>query len=721
MRVAKEFTPEVLLSAPRRGAAVPSPDGTLILYTQSTHSFDDKKTLNEVRVMDVESGASDQLTDDDKVHDALWVPGTASHVIYLKSGDKGTTQIWVADAASPAKEHYVAAEYDAPIRALKVKALADGSVAFVVAGLVGPDGSLFNDEAEEKATTGRIFDDHHVRFLASPAAAAAAAAGKRRIVTNARWNTLYKPHKYALWYSTLVNAHGKWGVAGELHNAIKDTRLEAPFGMYGEVDSGGSFDVSDRGIAFIAEDVGLSPEKAGVAHVYYVPLQSFTAAATVKPRPIVMGISETRAYYTNVRCSPDGAKVAFLQSLSSDFSDTRLYIGHTTSFGAYDVHKMVFGQGPRLPPRAFEFAGDSDAIFLLTEDCGRVKLSHLELRHHAEATPLVQSGVVTAFYPLREASYDKVLVTSNSMVDSSLWQIVDVSLNTAPRVVSSATKHGAKYGLSHRMVSEFWYEGENDAVVHSFIIKPTNFDETKKYPWVLLPHGGPVSSSLDSWSTRWNMALWAQKGYVLVAPNIAGSTGYGAEFAARVYRSWGGAPYQDLVALMDHLKQLPYLDHARAIVAGASYGGYMISWMMGHDLIRRFSCAVWHDGIFNLPAFMIQTDFVDGGPNFGGPPFIWNNSEELERWNPARPELLRNWTHAPPTLVIHSEKDYRCPITEGIAAYNTLQCQGVKSRFLTFSDECHWVLNPENSLIWHKTVLDWMAKYAGETQVARRD
>ncbi|KAK1972380.1 prolyl oligopeptidase [Colletotrichum sublineola] len=698
MRVAKEFTPKVLLSAPRRGAAIPSPDGTLILYTQSTHSFNDKKTLKEVRVMDVETGASEQLTGDDKVHDALWVPGTATDVVYLKSGDKGTTQICIADAANLAVDHYVAAEYDAPISTLKVKALHDGSIAFVVAGLVGPDGSLFNDEAEENTTTGRTFDDYHVRF----------------------WNTLYKSHKYTLWYSTLVNAHGKWGVAGELQNALRDTRLEAPFGIYGEVDASSSFDVSEKGIAFIAEDVGLSPEQAGTSHVYYVPLRSFTAAAAVRPRPIVMGISEASAFYNHVRCSPDGSKIAFLQSLSGNFSDARLYIGHTTSFGAYDVYKMIFGRAPRLPPQRFEFAGDSDAILLLTEDCGRVKLSHLELRPHAEATPLVQTGVVTAFYPLTEATHDRILVTSNSMVDSSLWQIVDISMNTAPRVVSSATKHGAKYGLSHRMVSEFWYEGENDTVVHSFIIKPTNFDETKKYPWVLMPHGGPVASWLDSWSTRWNMALWAQQGYVVVAPNIAGSTGYGTEFTARIYKSWGGAPYQDLVALMNHLEQVPYLDQARAIVAGASYGGFMISWMMGHDLIRRFACAIWHDGIFNLPAFMIQSDFIDSGPEFGGPPLIWKNAEELERWNPARPELLRNWRHAPPTLVIHSEKDYRCPITEGIAAYNTLQCQGVKSRFLTFSDECHWVLNPENSIVWHETVFDWMKKYAGETQAVKR-
>jgi dipeptidyl aminopeptidase/acylaminoacyl peptidase len=108
---------------------------------------------------------------------------------------------------------------------------------------------------------------------------------------------------------------------------------------------------------------------------------------------------------------------------------------------------------------------------------------------------------------------------------------------------------------------------------------------------------------------------------------------------------------------------------------------------------------------------MLQTDMSTGGAEFGGPPFLWLAPEELEKWNPARPELLRNWKNAPPTLVIHSEKDYRCPITEGLATFSTLQAQGVPSRFLHFPDECHWVLNPENSLVWNKTVFEWIKKY----------
>ena len=124
----------------------------------------------------------------------------------------------------------------------------------------------------------------------------------------------------------------------------------------------------------------------------------------------------------------------------------------------------------------------------------------------------------------------------------------------------------------------------------------------------------------------------------------------------------------------------------------------------------QFCCAVWHDGIFDVPTSVIQGDFLADTEDFRGPPFIWSNNDELEKWNPARPELLRSWAAAPPTVVVHSEKDYRCPITDGLAAFKALQVQGVPSRFLTFPDEGHWVLKPENSLVWHRVVWDWVRR-----------
>jgi hypothetical protein len=168
MLVSKEFTPEVMLSAPRRSPAVPNHDGTLALYSVSTHIFGDK-TKQEVRVMDIETGSSTLVTDEDKIHDVNWVPGGENEIIYLKSGEKGLTQVVIVNAGMErVKDSHVVTEINTPIKVLKLKALDDGTVVFMVAGLVGRDGKLFNDEAEEPKSTARVFDDFQVRNVSHP-------------------------------------------------------------------------------------------------------------------------------------------------------------------------------------------------------------------------------------------------------------------------------------------------------------------------------------------------------------------------------------------------------------------------------------------------------------------------------------------------------------------------------------------------------------------------
>lgn len=148
-----------------------------------------------------------------------------------------------------------------------------------------------------------------------------------------------------------------------------------------------------------------------------------------------------------------------------------------------------------------------------------------------------------------------------------------------------------------------------------------------------------------------------------------------------------------------------------AVAAGGSYGGYMMNWMQGHELGRKFKALVCHDGVFHLPSFLLQTDMLCPDDYFGGPALIWKNQDGLERYNPARPDLLKNWTT--PMLVIHSEKDFRCPVTDGLAAYHTLKALGTPARFLNFPDENHFVLKEENSLEWHRQVFDWINKWSG--------
>jgi len=171
---------------------------------------------------------------------------------------------------------------------------------------------------------------------------------------------------------------------------------------------------------------------------------------------------------------------------------------------------------------------------------------------------------------------------------------------------------------------------------------------------------------------------------------------------------------------MEHLREVPYVDLDRAIAAGGSYGGYMINWINGNRLGRQFKAMVCHDSVYSTETMDLMSDEFTGLADFNGPAFVWSNFEVTHRWNPARPDLLRNWKRAAPTLVIHSDNDYRCPVTDGIAVFKTLQYMGVKSRLLSFPDENHFVQKPENSLEWHRVVFEWINSFSGIEEERQR-
>ena len=274
--------------------------------------------------------------------------------------------------------------------------------------------------------------------------------------------------------------------------------------------------------------------------------------------------------------------------------------------------------------------------------------------------------------------------------------------------ISSNSRNGAAFGLSPSQISSFWFDGA-ERKVQAWVIKPSNFREGGKYPLAYMIHGGPQGAWLDNWSTRWNPAVFAEQGYVVVAPNPTGSTGFGQAFTDAIREQWGGLPYTDLVKGFEAIEaQMPFVDTKRAVSLGASYGGYMMNWIQGHPLGKKFQAMVCHDGVFSVPAGQLASDeLYFPEHDLGGK---WSeNKESWLRWDPA--SHVEHWST--PMLVIHSAKDYRLCISEGLAAFGALQSRGVESQFLTYPDENHWVLKPENSLLWHATVLDWINKYAG--------
>jgi dipeptidyl aminopeptidase/acylaminoacyl peptidase len=270
--------------------------------------------------------------------------------------------------------------------------------------------------------------------------------------------------------------------------------------------------------------------------------------------------------------------------------------------------------------------------------------------------------------------------------------------------------------LNHSVLSQvsmsppepFWFTGANNDKVQGFLVKPPNFDPNKKYPVKFLIHGGPEGAWGDDWSYRWNPELFAANGYVVIMINFHGSTGYGQKFIDAINGDWGGAPYEDLMKGLDYAERhYPFINKDRECALGASYGGYMANWILGHT--NRFKCIVTHDGIFNTESAYGDTEelwFPEW--EFKGTP--WTNREMYRKWSPH----LFATNFKTPTLVIHSQLDYRLDVSQGFDLFTTLQRQGVPSKMLYFPDEGHWILKPQNSQLWYKTVNDWVDQWVGK-------
>ena len=254
----------------------------------------------------------------------------------------------------------------------------------------------------------------------------------------------------------------------------------------------------------------------------------------------------------------------------------------------------------------------------------------------------------------------------------------------------------------------FWFAGAGKTQVEGLLVKPPNFDASKKYPMLLLIHGGPQQAWDDAWGYRWNQQMMASPGYVVVMINPRGSPGYGEKFEAEVSRDWGGKVYDDIMKGVDAaIGKYSFIDGTRLAAAGGSFGGYMVDWIATHS--DRFKCLISHAGSWNQVSMYGATEelwFMDW--EFGGPP--WSKPELYKKYSPSEYAAALG-KYKTPTLVVGGELDFRIPYTQDLEFFTALQRQGVPSKLLLFPDEGHWVLKPQNSELWYKTFLDWLAKY----------
>jgi dipeptidyl aminopeptidase/acylaminoacyl peptidase len=265
--------------------------------------------------------------------------------------------------------------------------------------------------------------------------------------------------------------------------------------------------------------------------------------------------------------------------------------------------------------------------------------------------------------------------------------------------------------LELRPVEDYWFTGAGGDSVQGFILKPPQWQPGRKFPVVLLVHGGPQGAWLDNWHSRWNYQMFAAPGFGLVIVNPRGSTGYGQRFVDEISKGWAGKVYTDLMNGLDAaLTRNAWMDSTRLGAAGGSYGGYMVNWLAGHS--TRFKALVTHAGPFNLENMYGATEelwFPEW--EYGGP--WWDTTAMSQQYRMYSPHLAaRNFRT--PTLVLHGELDFRVPYTEGLSMFTALQRQGVPSRLVVFPDEGHWILKPQNQRLWWSEVQGWLTRWLGD-------
>ncbi len=449
-----------------------------------------------------------------------------------------------------------------------------------------------------------------------------------------------------------------------------------------------AFTPDGREIAFVSKRDGPDREMWSTNHDVWIASTAGGGAKKATPNP---------AADMQPAFSPDGKWLAVrAQRRPGDESD-RWYLDlYDRASGA----KRTLFETPDLSVADYRFAPDGRSIWFTASDKAVDNLYAVSI---AGGTPILvaKGGSISAAQPGTDfAVFSKSTLTSPA-------EIFRVSPDGRP---TALTRENAAWLAAVDMPrpESRTVTGAAGASVQYWVLTPPRFDAAKKYPIVFLIHGGPQGEWGDGWSSRWNPALWASQGWVVVAPNPRGSTGFGQRFVDEISQDWCGKVMTDLDAVFDAVGKLPYADTAHMGIAGASYGGYAVDWIVGHG--DRFKAAVSHDGVFNLESMALATEELWFSEwEFGGPPWSPTARRNFAR---CSPHLFADRIKTP-TLVITNELDFRVPVDQGLQLFTALRRNGVPAQALVFPDEGHWVLKALNSKRWHEAVFGWMKKHLG--------
>jgi dipeptidyl aminopeptidase/acylaminoacyl peptidase len=458
-----------------------------------------------------------------------------------------------------------------------------------------------------------------------------------------------------------------------------------------------------------SEEVAFSPDSREICFSRFVENESLTGNSDLFIMPVDGGtpkaITTNKAGDSTPLYSPDGRYIAYSANLRpmQETDLTRLFL--------YDrktgEHKNIFEATDRSVA-SYAWSPDSKSLYVTFEDRGLEPLARLDL-DTLKLTPLDAPGTVADADVSRDGAF---LVFSRSDF-SHPAELFRLNLPATPGSATPLThiNAAALQDFAFGDASSFTFRGWNGENIQAWEVKPPDFDANKKYPLLLLMHGGPENSWTNLFHYRWNAQLFASAGYVVIMPNFHGSSGFGLKFMDAIKGQWGGAPYEDQMKAVDTALTWPYVDTTRIAAAGASYGGYMANWVEGHT--DRFRTIVCHDGLFDTVTMLYSGDFVGGTEQeFKGTP--WKNQQALIDQAPST--FAKNFKT--PMLIIHGERDYRVDPSEGYAMFQVLQAMHVPSKLLVFEEENHWVLKPADDIFWYHQVLDWLDEWVKPDRAA---
>ena len=649
------FDVQTMLKLSRLSEPQLSPDGKLVAFTVQTVDLDRNAKPKQIYVVPLNGGLPRQITREGTDNERPRWSSDSKQIFYV-SNRVGSMQVWRMD----------------------------------------PDGNNSRQVSHLSTEAGGILlspDGKKIVFVSSvyPDCSADDACNQKKIDEDAKSKVearIYTSLLYRHWtewqskrrqHILVMNSDGT--DVKDLTPGIHDA---PPFSLGGPDDYAISPDSTE--VAFTM-NVDPNPAASTNSDVYTEPI----AGGDPKKITLSPGADGAPLY------SPDGKYLAFRSQARAGYESDRWKLmvleratGKSTGL-TESLDRWVEG---------FTWSPDSTRIFFTVEDRGRTGLQMIAVTGGGIRN--IISG---------ESSIDDVQFSN----DGGFMIYTEQSGSRPTEIFKASSSGGAGVPLtrlndsilsnaSTRPLEDFWVDSSDKTRVNAFVVKPPDFSPSRKYPVLFLIHGGPEGAWGETWSYRWNAQVFANAGFVVVMPNPRGSTGYGQKFIDDINGDWGGKAYDDIMACVDHAAALPYADPDRMAAAGGSYGGYMVDWLLGHT--NRFKALVSHSGVYDLRSMAGATEelwFVNW--EFKGMP--WDNPEMYARWSPSF--FAQNFKT--PTLVMHGEQDFRVPVDQGMQLFTALQMQKIPSKIVLFPDEGHWILKPQNSVLWYNQFLEWIGEW----------